>query len=203
MTRARAARFLGGSLGPWLYRMAPLTAPWLMAPAFWRAAESPPVEQGTSLELLTEEQDVDLFRLGELVPSTDRPLGPTSGVFETSSLDILDQNARSVADALRFVPGLCLWVGGGKNPSNAVVRRLTIRQTVVFIDGSPVTNSDFTGRQPNHVNLLLLNGKLSYEAAKGIRPFVAIENLGSSNYERVSEFPESARRFFIGVNATF
>ncbi len=103
----------------------------------------------------------------------------------------------------------------GQAPGNTFYHQVNTRLTyhsgfgpsgflqLSHIDDSPVTNSDFTGRQPNHVNLLLLNGKLSYEVAKGIRPFVAIDNLGNSNYERVSGFPESARRFFIGVNATF
>ncbi|WHZ23402.1 MAG: hypothetical protein OJF47_002514 [Nitrospira sp.] len=96
-----------------------------------------------ALELIEEEQQAELFRLGELVPSSEQPLGPTSSVYEITAQDILDQNARSVADALRFVPGLFLSVGGGKNPSSAVVRGLTARQTVVFIDGRPVYDPFF------------------------------------------------------------
>lgn len=95
------------------------------------------------LELIEEEQQAELFRLGELVPSSEQPLGPTSSVYEISAQDILDQNARNVADALRFVPGLFLSVGGGKNPSSAVVRGLTARQTIVFIDGRPVYDPFF------------------------------------------------------------
>lgn len=90
-----------------------------------------------------EEQNPELFQMGELVPSTEQTLGPTSQVFEVTAQDILDQNARSVADALRFVPGLFLSVGGGKNPSSAVIRGLTVRQTIVFIDGRPVYDPFF------------------------------------------------------------
>ncbi|MDI3467429.1 MAG: hypothetical protein OJF50_006250 [Nitrospira sp.] len=96
-----------------------------------------------ALELIEEEQQAELFRLGELVPSSEQPLGPTSSVYEISAQDILDQNARNVGDALRFVPGLFLSVGGGKNPSSAVVRGLTARQTIVFIDGRPVYDPFF------------------------------------------------------------
>ncbi|NGZ02622.1 MAG: hypothetical protein CV090_06195 [Nitrospira sp. WS238] len=96
-----------------------------------------------ALELIEEEQPVELFRLGELVPSSEQPLGPTSSVYEITAQDILDQNARNVADALRFVPGLFLSVGGGKNPSSAVVRGLTARQTIIFIDGRPVYDPFF------------------------------------------------------------
>ncbi|HSE59095.1 MAG TPA: TonB-dependent receptor plug domain-containing protein [Nitrospiraceae bacterium] len=74
---------------------------------------------------------------------SEQTLGPTSQVFEVTAQDILDQNARSVADALRFVPGLFLSVGGGKNPSSATIRGLTVRQTIVFIDGRPVYDPFF------------------------------------------------------------
>ena len=57
--------------------------------------------------------------------------------------DILDQNAQSVADALRFVPGLFLSVGGTTAPSVASIRGLTARQNVVFIDGRPVYDPFF------------------------------------------------------------
>ncbi|MBI4002554.1 MAG: TonB-dependent receptor [Nitrospira defluvii] len=96
-----------------------------------------------ALEFIEEEQQPELFLLGELVPSSEQPLGPTSSVYEISAQDILDQNARNVADALRFVPGLFLSVGGGKNPSSAVSRGLSARQTIVFIDGRPVYDPFF------------------------------------------------------------
>ena len=50
--------------------------------------------------------------------------------------------------------------------------------------------------------LLFINGKLSYEVRKGIKPYVTIENLLNANYYRTPGFPESGRRIFIGVNAT-
>lgn len=100
-------------------------------------------EGSEALKLIEEEQPAELFRLGELVPSSEQPLGPTSSVYDISAQDIVDQNARNVGDALRFVPGLFLSVGGGKNPSSAVVRGLTARQTIVFIDGRPVYDPFF------------------------------------------------------------
>jgi outer membrane cobalamin receptor len=74
-----------------------------------------------------------------------------------------------------------------------------------YIDGAPFTNSDFSPptRLPAHVNLLLVNAKVSYEIWRGIKPFLAIENMFDQNYERNPGFPESGRRMFVGVNATF
>jgi outer membrane cobalamin receptor len=127
-----------------------------VAPAFVGAASPAPTtasarpedaviseEAKQTLELIGEEQQPELFSLGELVRSSEQPLGPTSSVYEVSAQDILDQNARSVGDALRFVPGLYLSVGGGKNPTSAVIRGLTARQTIVFIDGRPVYDPYF------------------------------------------------------------
>jgi iron complex outermembrane receptor protein len=113
----------------------------LLSPAL--AEEPPPAETTQILEILHEEEGLELFQSGELVPSRDQPLGPTSRVFEVTAQDILDQNARNVADALRFVPALFLSVGGTKNPSFASIRGLTSRQNVVFIDGRPVYDPFF------------------------------------------------------------
>jgi outer membrane cobalamin receptor len=49
----------------------------------------------------------------------------------------------------------------------------------------------------------LVNAKVSYEIWRGIKPFLAIENMFDQNYERNPGFPESGRRMFVGVNATF
>jgi iron complex outermembrane recepter protein len=107
------------------------------------AAEAVSQEMKQELELLRHEQNLTLFDLGELVPTTEERLGPTSRIFEVTARDILDQNARNVGDALRFVPGLFLATGGTKNPSFAVIRGLTARQNVVFIDGRPVYDPYF------------------------------------------------------------
>jgi outer membrane cobalamin receptor len=42
-----------------------------------------------------------------------------------------------------------------------------------------------------------------YEVRKGIKPFLAFENLLDSNYERNPGFPEPGRRVFIGLHAIF
>ncbi|MDH5699826.1 MAG: TonB-dependent receptor [Nitrospirota bacterium] len=95
------------------------------------------------LDLLQEEQSLQPFELGEIFSATSQPLGPTTATFEVTAQDILDQNARSLADALRFVPGLYLSVGGTTAPSFASIRGLTARQNVVFIDGRPVYDPFF------------------------------------------------------------
>lgn len=94
-------------------------------------------------DLLQEEQSLQPFELGEIFSATSQPLGPTTATFEVTAQDILDQNARSVADALRFVPGVYLSVGGTTAPSVASIRGLTARQNVVFIDGRPVYDPFF------------------------------------------------------------
>ena len=103
--------------------------------------QSSPV--GDTFEFLQEEQNLQLFELGEIVSATNQPLGSTNSVFEVSAQDILDQNARSLADALRFVPGLFLSVGGTTAPSFASIRGLNARQNVVVVDGRPVYDPFF------------------------------------------------------------
>ncbi len=96
-----------------------------------------------TFEFLQEEQSLQPFELGEIVNATNQPLGATTSVFEITDQDILDQNARSLGDALRFVPGLFLSVGATVGQSFASPRGLTARQNVVFIDGRPVYDSWF------------------------------------------------------------
>jgi len=75
--------------------------------------------------------------------ATAQPLGASTSVFEITDQDILDQNARSLSDALRFVPGLFLSVGGTTGQSFASIHGLTARENVVFIDGRPVYDAWF------------------------------------------------------------
>jgi len=73
-----------------------------------------------------------------------------------------------------------------------------------YIDGEPnAFPEDSTIGTESFVNFFLMNGKITYELIKGIRPFLAIENLTDSNYARNLGFPESGRRYFMGVNAQF
>ncbi len=102
---------------------------------------SPPVND--LFEFLEEEQSLQPFELGEIVDSTNQPLGSTTSIFEITDQDLLDQHARSLGDALRFVPGLFLSVGGTTGQSFASVRGLTARQNVVLIDGRPVYDAWF------------------------------------------------------------
>ena len=102
-----------------------------------------PAEATKEIFELMEEEDIDMFELGEFLPSRQQPLGSTTSVFEITAQDILDQNVRSVAEALRFVPGTFLDVGGTKNPSRVSIRGLNAGANVVYIDGRPVYDPFF------------------------------------------------------------
>lgn len=52
-------------------------------------------------------------------------------------------------------------------------------------------------------SFLLLNGKTSYEVWKGVKPYLAVENLLDTDYERIRGFPQPGRSFFFGVNIKF
>jgi outer membrane receptor for ferrienterochelin and colicin len=92
---------------------------------------------------LMEEEDIDVFELGEFLPTRQQSLGPTTSVFEITAQDILDQNSRSVAEALRFVPSTFLSVGGTKNPSLISIRGLNAGANVIYVDGRPVYDPFF------------------------------------------------------------
>ncbi len=99
------------------------------------------------IRFLEEEQTFDL---GEFVPSSKQPLGPISRVVEVTAQDILDQNARNVGEALRFVPGIIYGRGGAsgtpRNEGSIIIRGVGPRaglsgddkKYAVFIDGRPV-----------------------------------------------------------------
>ncbi|WP_455246160.1 TonB-dependent receptor plug domain-containing protein, partial [Petrachloros mirabilis] len=50
---------------------------------------------------------------------------------------------------------------------------------------------------------VLVNTKIAYEVWKGVRPFLFVENLLDSDYQRIRGFPSAGRSFFFGVNAAF
>ncbi|MGQ0810365.1 MAG: TonB-dependent receptor plug domain-containing protein [Nitrospiraceae bacterium] len=110
------------------------------------AEESLTEEIRQTLELISEEQDLELFQLGELVPSADQPLGPLSSVYEVTAQEILNMNARNVGEALRFVPGVIFGQGGPRNEAHVLIRGVGPRagltgddsKYTVFIDGRPV-----------------------------------------------------------------
>ena len=99
---------------------------------------APDAQVENLFELLEEEQSLQPFELGEIVSETNQPLGSSTSVFEITAQDLLDQNARSLGDALRFVPSLFLSVWATTGQTFASIRGLTARQNVVFIDGRPV-----------------------------------------------------------------
>ena len=99
----------------------------------------------TTLELIREEQ-LTTFELGELVASAKQRFGPISRTYEVTAEDILNQNARNVGEALRFVPGVIYGQGGPHNEGSIIIRGLGHRSGLssfdkmysVFIDGRPV-----------------------------------------------------------------
>lgn len=117
-------------------------------PVYPALAEAPlTAETKETLILIAEEQDLDVFRLGELVPSTEQALGPKSSVYEVSAQDILDMNARNVAEALRFIPGVVMGQGGPRNEAHVLIRGVGPRaglagddsKYAIYIDGRPVS----------------------------------------------------------------
>ncbi len=94
------------------------------------------------LELL-EKEKLEKFELGELVPTASKKFMRRSDQFIVTADDILQQNARNVGDALRFVPGLIFSEGGTKNPKLSSIRGLGSRQYAVIIDGRPVYDPFF------------------------------------------------------------
>jgi len=98
-----------------------------------------------TLDLLREET-LTTFELGELVESAKQRFGPVSRVIEITAQDILNQNARNVGEALRFVPGVIYGQGGSQNEGAIIIRGLGHRSGLssndkmysVFIDGRPV-----------------------------------------------------------------
>jgi len=76
------------------------------------AVPSSPDQALDTLDLLREET-LTIFEMGELVPSHRERFGPISRTYEVTAKDILDQNARNVGEALRFVPGVIYGRGGG------------------------------------------------------------------------------------------
>ncbi len=109
-------------------------------------AEAPDIQvASTTLELIREET-LTTFELGELVESSKQRFGPVSRVFEVTAQDILNQNARNVGEALRFVPGVIYGQGGSQNEGAIIIRGLGHRSGLssndkmysVFVDGRPV-----------------------------------------------------------------
>lgn len=120
-----------------------------MVPSVPRAGEiaTETEQHSPMMELVREEQDLELFQLGELVPSHEQRLGPKSSVYEVTAQDILDMNARNVGEALRFVPGVIFGQGGPRNEAHVMIRGVGPRagltgddsKYTVFIDGRPVS----------------------------------------------------------------
>ncbi len=98
-----------------------------------------------TLELL-EQETLSTFELGELVQSSKQRFGPISRTIEITAQDILNQNARNVGEALRFVPGVIYGQGGLQNEGSIIIRGLGHRAGLssndkmysVFVDGRPV-----------------------------------------------------------------
>lgn len=140
--KRRTWRGLGFAL--WLHGASIVSMPMAALCADIRADTRTTGVQET-LELLREET-LEPFELGELVPSARQRFGPISRTYEVSSQAILNQNARNVGEALRFVPGIIYGQGGTQNEGAIVIRGLGHRSGLasndklysVFIDGRPV-----------------------------------------------------------------
>lgn len=69
-------------------------------------AIQPADQEIDSLLEFLEEETLDKLDLGELVAPLPNNFPNASQIFVVTSKDILNQNARNVGEALRFVPGL-------------------------------------------------------------------------------------------------
>jgi len=139
------------------------------------------VQELDSLLEFIDEETLDKFDLGELVAPLPKKFPQTSQIFVVTSKDIMDQNARNVGEALRFVPGLIFSEGGTKNPKLASLRGLGSRQYVVFIDGRPVYDPFFGDVDLNNLpidNVAMIKVvKGPVEAAYGPNTFGGVINI--------------------------
>ncbi len=142
----------------------------------------PPANQELdSLFELLEAETLDKFTLGELVSPLPKNFQNLSQVFVVTSEDIMDQNARNVGEALRFVPGIIYSEGGTKNPKVANLRGLGSGQYVVFIDGRPVYDPWFGNVDLNNLpidnvaQIKVIKGPV--EAAYGPNTFGGVINI--------------------------
>ena len=143
---------------------------------------NPPANQEIqSLLEFLDEETVDKFDLGELVPPSPNAAPNASQIFVVTAKDILNFNARNVGEALRFVPGLIFSEGGTKNPKLASLRGLGSRQYVVFIDGRPVYDPYFGDVDLNNLpidNVAMIKVvKGPVEAAYGPNTFGGVINI--------------------------
>ncbi|HIP38651.1 MAG TPA: TonB-dependent receptor [Desulfocapsa sulfexigens] len=86
---------------------------------------------------LQELMKIEIFAMGEVQPRTTTSMDESTRIFEVTAQDIASQNARTIGDALRFVPGLFL--SRGMEGSSAVVFIRGAKKTpLVMIDNRPV-----------------------------------------------------------------
>ena len=86
---------------------------------------------------LQELMNIEIFSMGEVQPRPTALQGESNQAFEITARDIAAQNARTIGDALQFVPGLFL-VRGKEGASAVVHMRGAIKTPLVMIDNRPV-----------------------------------------------------------------
>jgi len=86
---------------------------------------------------LRELMNIEIFSMGEVQSHATSLQDESNLAFEVTARDIAAQNARTIGDALQFVPGLFLI--RGKEGASAVVHiRGAIKTPLVLIDNRPV-----------------------------------------------------------------
>lgn len=105
---------------------------------------------GTSLESEAKAsqgsvKDDTAFPLPEIIVSTRRIIAPSSIIIRSlNAEDISASNAHTAGDALTFVPGVNIQVGGTSADSRAWIRGFRDRDVLVLYDGIPIA-SGFEG----------------------------------------------------------
>ena len=115
------------------------TASFAVALLFSGVLISSAEELDNVFEMTFEElMDVEVFSMGEVQPYPATPIKGDTTVYEISAADIAAGNARTVGDALRFVPGL-FFTRGSQGTEGAVNIRGAEAMPLVMINNRPVS----------------------------------------------------------------
>ncbi|MGD2131141.1 MAG: TonB-dependent receptor [Lysobacterales bacterium] len=95
--------------------------------------------------LMADETGEEVFPLPDVAVTGKRVEAPPSLIVrEVTEQDIVERNAHTVGEALTFVPGVNVQIGGSSGDSRAWIRGYRDRDVLVLFDGIPIA-SGFEG----------------------------------------------------------
>ena len=98
--------------------------------------------------------DSAAFPLPEIIVSAKRIAAPPTVIMrEVTALDIAARNAHTAGDALTFVPGVNIQVGGASADSNVWIRGFRDRDVLLLYDGIPLASAFEGNLDLNEVSL--------------------------------------------------